>query len=252
MASEALSQPNALEVSGLTAGYGDLIAIRDVSFSLPSHHVLTMLGRNGAGKTSTITAVAGLLKPRAGQVKLLGHDITESPVQQRIIGGLACVQEGRRIFKRRTVHENLLISTVPLRLSRKLRAERLDSAYERFPILADKRKATADRLSGGQQQLLAIAQALMSAPKVLLLDEPSTGLAPATLDIVIQTIRELKSEGLAVVLVEQLVARALHEADSVAILDQGRVVHMGRADDDNALEIAQEVYMGRQREKPPV
>jgi branched-chain amino acid transport system ATP-binding protein len=233
----------ALKIDSLTAGYGDLMAVRSVSLSVAKGEFLTVLGRNGAGKTSTLLAISGILKAHAGRVELFGQDVTGSPVQARIKSGLACVQEGRRIFRRRTVEENLLIATVPLRLSRRNRNDQLEVMYDRFPILGEKRTETADRLSGGQQQLLAIAQALMSSPKVLLLDEPSAGLAPAVLDSVMHTIRDLKGEGLAVVLVEQLVTRAVHEADFVAILEGGRIVHYGRANDTDALEVAREVYM---------
>jgi branched-chain amino acid transport system ATP-binding protein len=240
----------ALNVDSLTAGYGDLMAVRSVSLSVARGELLTVLGRNGAGKTSTLLAIAGMLKAHGGRVILFGEDVTGSAVQARIKSGLACVQEGRRIFRRRTVEENLLIATVPMRLSRRDRGDQLEVMYGRFPILAEKRTETADRLSGGQQQLLAIAQALMSSPKVLLLDEPSAGLAPAVLDSVMQTIRDLKSEGLAVVLVEQLVTRAVHEADFVAILDGGRIVHYGKADDTDALEVAREVYMAQKPTAP--
>lgn len=235
----------ALAVDGLTAGYGDLMAVRDVSLGVRQGEVLTVLGRNGAGKTSTLLAIAGLLKARGGRVSLFGRDVTGAPVPDRIKVGLACVQEGRRVFRRRTVEENLLIATVPVKLSRRNRARQLEAMYDRFPILGEKRRDTADRLSGGQQQLLAIAQALMAAPKVLLLDEPSAGLAPSVLNSVMQTIHDLKGEGMAVVLVEQLVTRAVHEADHVAILEGGRVVHYGSAADTDALEVAREVYMAQ-------
>lgn len=233
----------ALDVEMLTAGYGDLMAVREVSFKVGTGQVLTILGRNGAGKTSTLLAIAGLLRARSGRVVLLGQDVTQLAVQRRIVSGLSCVQEGRRIFRKRTVADNLMIGTVPLRLSRRQRNDRLASAYERFPMLAVKRTETADRLSGGQQQILAIAQALMASPKVLLLDEPSAGLAPGVLDSVLATIRDLKAEGLAVVLVEQLVSKAVQEADWIAILDGGRIVYSGSASDTDALEIARDVYL---------
>lgn len=233
----------ALYVETLSAGYGDLMAVREVSFDVEAGQVLTVLGRNGAGKTSTLLAVAGLLRARSGRVVLLGQDVTQLPVQRRIMSGLSCVQEGRRIFRKRTVTDNLTIGTIPLRLTRRQRDERLEAAYERFPLLATKRSETADRLSGGQQQILAIAQALMASPKVLLLDEPSAGLAPTVLDSVLATIRDLKNEGLAVILVEQLVSKAVQEADYVAILDGGRIVHSAPASDTDALKVAREVYL---------
>jgi branched-chain amino acid transport system ATP-binding protein len=235
----------ALSVDSLTAGYGDLMAVRNVTLDVNRGQLLAVLGRNGAGKSSTLLAVAGLLKARSGRVTLFGRDVTGAPVQDRIKAGLACVQEGRRVFRRRTVEENLLIATVPVKLSRQQRAQQLEAMYDRFPILGEKRRDTADRLSGGQQQLLAIAQALMAAPKVLLLDEPSAGLAPSVLDSVMHTIRDLKAEGMAVILVEQLVTRAVHEADYVAILEGGRVVHYGSAADTDALAVAREVYMAQ-------
>jgi branched-chain amino acid transport system ATP-binding protein len=246
MGPETLPAPTlvpALRVESLTAGYGDLMAVRKVSFEVAPGSLLTVLGRNGAGKTSTLLALTGFLRAREGRVVLLGEDVTAQPVQKRILAGLSLVQEGRRIFRKLTVAENLLIGTVPLRLTRSERNTRLQATYERFPLLAGKRDDTADRLSGGQQQVLAIAQALMASPKVLLLDEPSAGLAPAVLDSVMQTVRHLKDEGLAVVLVEQLVTRAMREADNVAILEGGRIVHYGPASDAAALQVAREVYL---------
>lgn len=239
----------ALGVDGLSAGYGDLLAVRDVSLTVKPGELLAMFGRNGAGKTSNLLAFAGLLKARTGTITLFGRDITNLPVQRRIAEGLCCVQEGRRVFRRRTIADNLVLGTCASRLSRRERATRLERTFERFPVLADKRTSTADRLSGGQQQILAIAQALMAEPKVLLLDEPSAGLAPSILDLVMRTVAELKSEGLAIILVEQLVDRALGYADRVVVLDGGRIVHSGAADDADGFEIARDIYLAQRR--PP-
>jgi branched-chain amino acid transport system ATP-binding protein len=241
----------ALSVKSVVAGYGDLMAVRGVSLEVGQGQLLAVLGRNGAGKTSTLMTIAGLLRVRAGSVQCRGRDMTALPVQDRIKAGLACVQEGRRIFRHRTVEENLRIGTIPLRLSRRQRQAQVEAMYSRFAILGEKRNQTADRLSGGQQQLLAIGQALMASPSVLLLDEPSAGLAPAVLDSVMETIRDLKREGLAVVLVEQLVTRAINEADYVIIIEGGRVVHSSNAADVDALEVAREVYMAQNNRGAP-
>lgn len=217
-----MSATTALEVTGLSAGYGDITAVRDIDLRIGEGEVLAVLGRNGAGKTTTLHAVAGLIPRRAGTVRLRGVDISELPAHRRAAMGMALVQQGKRIFHRRTVEENLLLGgyTMP----RRSRAAAVERALEQFPMLATKRRLLSATLSGGQQQMLAIAQALMPGPSILLLDEPSGGLAPIIVDELLEVVRRLKADGLTILIVEQLVDQALAVADTVTVLDRGRVV----------------------------
>jgi branched-chain amino acid transport system ATP-binding protein len=235
-----------LDVQSISAGYSDLIAIRDVSVAVSAGELVAIIGRNGAGKSTTLLTIAGMLRARSGAVILRGTDLTSRSVTYRITAGLSCVPDGRQIFRRRTVAENLALATYPLRLSRADRNLRLERAFARFPMLADNRSVQAHRLSGGQQQLLAIAQALMSEPRVLLLDEPSAGLSPMMFDLVMQTVNELKSEGTGIILVEQVLNYVMDHADRIVILDQGRVVHAGPPGDDK-FDVAREVYLSKRR-----
>lgn len=233
-----------LDVQSISAGYGDLIAVRDVSVQASAGELVAIIGRNGAGKSTTLLAIAGVLKARSGSIVLDGTDVTSRPVVRRITLGLSCVPEGRQIFRRRTVTENLALGTYPLRLRRRDRQQRIEQIFGRFPLLADNKTVRADQLSGGQQQLLAIAQALMAQPRVLLLDEPSAGLAPAMFDLVLDVVDELRAAGTAIILVEQLVNDVMNRADKLVILDEGRVVHTGPPGDDK-FDLAREIYLSR-------
>lgn len=231
-----------LEVDGLSAGYGDITAIWDVSLSVAPGQVTVVLGRNGAGKTTTLLTIAGILKMRAGSVRFKGEDISRRQPSARTRLGISLVQENKRIFRQRTVEQNLQIGAYCL--PRRERAASIADAYERFPVLAERRGERAGALSGGQQQMLAIAQALASRPTVLMIDEPSGGLAPVIVRDVMNTIRELRSEGLGIILVEQLVDQALGMADDLVVLDNGRVVvsrPAGELGDTNELR---DVYLG--------
>lgn len=238
-----------LDVQAISAGYGDLIAVRDVSVQVSAGELVAIIGRNGAGKSTTLLAIAGVLRVHSGSVVLDGHDVTSRSVVRRITLGLSCVPEGRQVFRRRTVTENLALGTYPLRLGRGDRHERLERAFARFPLLAENRNVRADQLSGGQQQLLAIAQALMAEPRVLLLDEPSAGLSPAMFDLVLDVVADLRGTGTAIILVEQLVNDVLNRADKLVILDEGRVVHTGPPGDDK-FDLAREIYLSRRAPGP--
>ncbi len=211
-----------LEISGLVTGYGELKVIRGLDLSCEGGQITALLGRNGAGKTTTLSAVAGLIPTMAGTVRIFGEEQTGRPAR-RVKAGLALVQEGKRVFRQRTVEENLRLGGYTARRQHRRIQDGIADAYERFPILKEKRRHPAGTLSGGQQQMLAIAQALMSAPRVLLLDEPSAGLAPSIVEEVFGEIAALKAQGLCVVLVEQLVDNSLAIADRVAVLDHGRI-----------------------------
>lgn len=211
-----------LDVTGVSAGYGDIQVIRDVSLAAYQGRVTAVFGANGAGKSTLLSAVAGLIPTRMGAVRLDGKDLTAMPTHARVAAGIGLVQEGKRVLHRRTVDENLQLGGY--RLARSQRRSALELAYDRFPVLRDKRDLKAGALSGGQQQMVAIAQALMPGPRVLLLDEPSAGLAPIIVSDLLRSIEALKTEGMAIVLVEQLVGQAMTVADHVVALQQGQVV----------------------------
>ena len=234
-----------LEVSGLAAGYGDLRVVWDVSFPVRPGRVVALLGRNGVGKTTTLRAIAGLNRAVSGSVTFDGHDVTRLPAHQRVRKGIAYVQEGKRIFHRRTVEENLLIGGY----SRGLRRRQLPSAvsriYELFPALRTRAKASAGSLSGGQQQIVAIGQALMAQPSLLMLDEPSGGLAPALVTELMGTISELATAGLGILMVEQAVEAALRVADDVVVLDNGVIALEGPAASIDDVAILRDAYFGQ-------
>jgi len=216
-----------LTLSGITSGYGDITIIRNLSFAAASGRLVALLGRNGAGKTTTLRTVAGLLRSSSGTITLDDRTITAHPPYQRASAGIAFVQEGKRIFRARTVEENLVLGAFATRLKRRQLGDRLEEAYDRFPILRGRRQISAGALSGGQQQMLAIAQALMRHPSVLLLDEPSAGLAPTIVADVYEAIARLRDDGLTIVLVEQAVGWATSVADHIVVIELGRPIYDG-------------------------
>jgi branched-chain amino acid transport system ATP-binding protein len=242
--------PPLLAATDLVGGYGDLRVLWRVSVAARQGEITVVLGRNGAGKSSLLKAIAGFLPSvESGSVVVAGRDITGMAPYHRTRNGLAFVQEGKRIFRRRSVEENLLLGGYTLKRpffgTGPVMREALDSAYARFPLLAERRKSPAGGLSGGQQQMLAIAQALMPSPRILLLDEPSAGLAPAISRDVFTMVAGLKSEGLAIVLVEQVIEQALAIADSVVVMESGRVAASGPVTGFDDAAVVREVYMGR-------
>jgi branched-chain amino acid transport system ATP-binding protein len=234
-----------LDVRDLGTGYGDLRVVWDVSFSVAPGRVTALLGRNGAGKTSTLRAVAGLNRVSAGSVRYRGADITRLPAHRRVRQGIGFVQEGKRIFHRRTVQENLLIGGYSLGLGRRRLPAELDRVYELFPALAARGRTVAGTLSGGQQQMVAIGQALMAKPALLMLDEPSGGLAPSIVAEVMAAVAALKATGIGIVLVEQAVEAAVAVADDVVVLDIGRVVLHRAASEADDLALLRAAYFGR-------
>lgn len=241
-----------LAVSGLRSGYGDIVAIRDVSFEVARGSVLGLLGRNGAGKTTTLRAISGLNRVSAGAIMLDGHDVTGLPVHSRTARGIALVPEGKRIFRLRTVEENLVLGAYCRRLSRRKVHERIEQQYELFPALGTRRSAVAGALSGGQQQMLAIAQALMSEPRVLLLDEPSAGLAPVILHEVLGILARLRDEGMSIVLVEQSIDVVLSVAQRVIVLEFGRVAVTATKGDENLRATIEAAYLSLRRQSNQV
>jgi branched-chain amino acid transport system ATP-binding protein len=234
-----------LSVRDLVTGYGDMRVVREVSFDVRPGEVTALLGRNGAGKTTTLRAVAGLNKITSGSVRLDGEDIGRLAPHRRIRAGLGVVQENKRVFKRRTVEANLLLGGYSTGRRRKRLREGLDEVYDLFPALRGRTATPAGQLSGGQQQMLAIGQAIMGRPKLLMLDEPSAGLAPAIVLEVMAAVETLKHSGLGILLVEQAVEAAVGVADRVAVLEVGRIVMSGPAGAVDDLEIIKEAYFGR-------
>lgn len=232
-----------LEIKDLDTGYGELRVVRGLSLSCNAGEITALLGRNGAGKTTTLSAVAGLLPVTAGTIELFGEAQTGTPAK-RVLNGLALVQEGKRVFRARTVEENLRLGGFVNRGNRGFIDAGIARAYERFPILKEKRNQAAGMLSGGQQQMLAIAQALMPEPRVLMLDEPSAGLAPAIVEEVFGEIATLKKEGLCVLLVEQLIDNSLAIADRVAVLDHGAITIDTEVNALESWDVLRESYLG--------
>jgi branched-chain amino acid transport system ATP-binding protein len=232
-----------LEVKDLATGYGELRVVRGLSLTCNVGEITALLGRNGAGKTTTLSAIAGLLPINAGSVELFGEPQTASAAK-RVAAGLGLVQEGKRVFRSRTVEQNLRLGGFIHRRRRGFLDEGVARAYERFPILKEKRSQVAGMLSGGQQQMLAIAQALMAEPKVLMLDEPSAGLAPSIVDEVFGEISSLKEEGLCVLLVEQLIDNSLAIADRVAVLDHGTITINTEVKALTSWDVLRESYLG--------
>ena len=215
-----------LEARHLAIGYGDAIAVWDATLEVGDGEVVAVIGPNGAGKSTLINAVAGLLRWRAGELRLDGLDLGTVPPHLVCRHGIALVPEGRRLFTRMSVEENLEIGSYR-GLARRARRQTLERVYATFPILRERRQQLAGSLSGGQQQMVAIGRALMAKPRLLLLDEPSLGLAPAVVDQMFETIRVIHDEGVAILLVEQNVARALEVADRAYVLEEGRTVAGG-------------------------
>ena len=217
----------ALEVDGLSVRYGHFKAVRNVSFRVETGSATVILGRNGAGKSSLLKAIAGAVKPDSGRVELFGEDLAHRAADQRVRRGMVMIPEGRHVFPNLTVRENLILGG--FLADRTERELRLAETIDLFPLLGERADHKAGQLSGGQQQILAIARALMAQPRVLLLDEPSLGLAPLIIDEVYEHLARLRMLELTVVLVEQQVHRALDFADQAIVMNLGQVVIEGDA-----------------------
>jgi branched-chain amino acid transport system ATP-binding protein len=222
--------PSALSLVEVDAHYGDSHVLHKVSFAAGEGRLLGLIGRNGAGKTTCMNVAVGLLPPRAGAVEVFGAAVTRLPPEQIAVHGVALVPQGRRVFKSLTVRENLSVAARAPRASAKT-PWTVDTVFGMFPRLEERRNQLASLLSGGEQQMLAIGRALMANPRVLLMDEPSEGLAPQIVAEVGRTIARLKGEGLSIVLVEQNIKLTLELADDIVILNTGSVVFAGAARD---------------------
>ena len=225
----APDQTPLLAVESLTVAYGAVTALRGVSLTVADGEIVAALGPNGAGKTTLLRTVAGALKPRSGSVSLDGASIGGLPPEVVLRRGVAMVPEGRKIFPNLTVEENLVIGAITRRDADDIRTD-IDRWLQRFPILGERSGQLAGTLSGGEQQQLAVARALMSRPRLLLLDEPSLGLAPIFVDRIFELVSELRVAGTTILLVEQNVHRALEIADRAYVLSVGAVVASGPTD----------------------
>ncbi|WP_433496405.1 ABC transporter ATP-binding protein [Sphaerimonospora sp. CA-214678] len=234
-----------LDVRGLATGYGDLRVVWDVSFQVWPGRVTALLGRNGSGKTTSLRAVAGLNPVHGGRIDYDGRRIDRLAAHRRVKAGLSYVQEGKRVFRQQSVEDNLRLGGYTLGVRRSVLDADCDRVYELFPVLREKRGHPAGSLSGGQQQMLAIGQAIMARPRLLMLDEPSGGLAPSIVAEVMSRVALLKESGLAILLVEQAVEAAVDVADHVIVLDIGKVTLSSPVDEIDDLDRLKDVCMGR-------
>ena len=219
-----------LTVEGLTCRYGKVTAVSDLSLEVQKGEFVTLIGANGAGKTTTLKAISGLVTPASGQLIFEGEDITTASARRILQLGIAHCPEGRRVFPHMTVIENLQMGSHLRRDSRDVAAD-MTNFFDRFPILYDRRTQTAGTLSGGEQQMLAIARALMSRPKLVMFDEPSLGLAPNIIDRVFEVIKGIQAAGVAVIMVEQNAFAALELSDRSYVIEQGRLALTGTSRD---------------------
>ena len=232
-----------LELHGVTAGYGEFTALWDVTLTVNAGEAVAVVGPNGAGKTTLMRVISGLVPIRAGDLRLDGRSLAGRPAHEIVAHGIAHVPEGRRIFPRLTVEENLKMGGF-LPASRRHYAESVGSIFELFPVLAERRRQRAGTLSGGEQQMLAIGRALMSKPKLILLDEPSLGLAPVMVLRLFELIRRVRREGYTILIVEQNVRQVLSLVDRAYLLEVGRIKVEGRAADLAEQDFVRKAYVG--------
>jgi branched-chain amino acid transport system ATP-binding protein len=232
-----------IELRGVSASYGSVPAIRDVTLNVGEGEAVGLLGANGAGKSTTLRAISGLVKPTAGRITFLGQDLATLPPHRIAELGIAHVPEGRQVFPEMTVNENLEIGSYAPR-ARAERARSLEFVYGIFPRLAERRKQLAGTMSGGEQQMLAVGRGMMLKPRLLMLDEPSLGLAPVMTDATFQKIQEIHAMGTAVLLVEQNVNRALTLVQRAYVLESGRVIMHGTSAELANNKQVQAAYLG--------
>jgi branched-chain amino acid transport system ATP-binding protein len=232
-----------LKLDGVDAFYGDLQALFSVSLDVPDGKVMALVGANAAGKSTTIRVISGLLAPRRGRVLFRGEDLARVPAHRRVELGIVQVPEGRRLFPFMTVTENLLLGAHTPH-ARAARDTTLTYVYQLFPVLHDRRTQLAGSLSGGEQQMCAIGRALMARPRLLLLDEPSMGLAPIFVEKIFEIVREINKQGTPVLLVEQNALMALDTANRGYVMETGRITLEGPAGELKANERVQRAYLG--------
>ena len=233
-----------LSVTGLSVNYGHIEAVRDLDLSLAAGRITTLVGANGAGKSTTLLALSGLVPKAGGKVMFDGHDVTALPAHKLVAAGLVQVAEGRATLTTLTVRENLELGAYTRRDGAAARASDLERIFTLFPRLKERENGLAGNLSGGEQQMLAIGRALMAKPRLLLLDEPSMGLAPIVVQGIFRTLREIHAGGLTIFLVEQNVRQALKIAERAYVLENGRIVLEGSGRELLDEPRVQEAYLG--------
>ena len=231
-----------LKIDNIHVFYGAIHAIKGVSFEVHEDEIVTLIGANGAGKSTTLNTIAGLLRPRSGSVTFDGKNLASVPTNKIVSHGMALCPEGRRIFQQMTVRENLEMGGFT-RPDKEI-PESMDEMFQRFPRLKEREKQIAGTLSGGEQQMLAMARALMSKPKLLMLDEPSMGLAPILVEQIFEIIKELHGSGTTILLVEQNAQMALSIADRAYVLETGKITMEGKASDLLHNDAVRKAYLG--------
>ena len=232
-----------LEVKDLEVAYGKIVAVKRISFTVDQGQVVSLIGTNGAGKTTTLRTISGLLRPTSGQILFQGQRIDKTPAHEIVSMGLAHSPEGRRIFPRLSVEENLLLGAFARNDHAAIRKD-LQAAYDLFPILGERRKQPSGTFSGGEQQMLAMGRAMMSKPKLLMLDEPSMGLSPIMMKRIMSTVTELQQQGTTILLVEQNAQAALKRADYGYVLEVGKIVLSGSGRDLLTNDEVRKAYLG--------
>ncbi len=232
-----------LEVKGLEVYYGVIQALKGIDFEVNEGEIVTLIGANGAGKTTTMQSVIGLIPSKAGTVTFDGKEITRMPCHKIVSLGMSQVPEGRRIFQELSVYQNLLMGAY-IKKDKKAIKEDIGKIYERFPRLEERKKQIAGTLSGGEQQMLAMGRALMTRPKLLMLDEPSMGLSPLLVDEVFGIIKDLNKEGTTVLLVEQNAGKSLAISDRAYVLENGKIVLSGTGEELLQSEEVKKAYLG--------
>jgi len=233
-----------LQISNLSIYYGKSAALRSVTLEVGDKEIVSLLGANGAGKSTTLRTISGLLTPRSGEITFMGEKISGLPPHKVVRKGISHCPEGRRIFPDLSVYENLVMMGAYLRSDKKEIAESLENVYGLFPRLKERRNQKGGTLSGGEQQMLAIGRALMSKPKLLLLDEPSLGLSPTAVLDLAKRIREIHQSGVTVLLVEQNAHMALGISDRAYVLEVGQIVLSGKAKDLVQIDQVRKAYLG--------
>ena len=232
-----------LEVNNLEVYYGVICALKGISFEVNEGEIVSLIGANGAGKTTMMQSVVGMIPKKSGSVVFDGHDITKTPCHNIVKLGMTQVPEGRRIFQELTVYENLMMGAYSVRDQQKFK-EDIESIYTRFPRLAERRNQIAGTLSGGEQQMLAMGRAMMCHPKLLMLDEPSMGLSPLLVDQVFDIIKEYHRRGTTILLVEQNAGKSLAISDRAYVLENGKIAYSGTGKELAESDEIKKAYLG--------
>jgi len=233
-----------LKVTDLVVSYGGIEALKGISFEVEDGQIVTLIGANGAGKSTTLRTISGLVQPKDGRIYFEGRDITDYNTQKIVETGIAMVPEGRRVFANLTVLENLRIGAY-LRKDKEVIEQDINYVYDLFPRLKERSWQLAGTLSGGEQQMLAVGRAVMTRPKLIMMDEPSLGLAPLVVKDIFKIIQTLKSTGMTVLLIEQNANAALHACDYAYVMETGRITTSGTGEELLASEAIQEAYLGK-------